>query len=129
MLKCYDMTIEQINFNKQTENEFVKILWAKIPGIAPEDVEFKELSEIDTPYNDIFNIKISCDTSISETMSYHYSTILKLDKREFYGFDYAVFNGLLKVILYKTYGKEVNQIGFGSKFISKYPRKFTGGYA
>lgn len=111
----------EINFNHTTESEFKKELRANIAGIRPEDVEFKQLEG--TPYDDIVKLQISCHTRLSEEEHISYSCIMNIDKREFYGFDYSVSNGLLYMTLYKEKKKDVQNIGFGFKFESKYPKK------
>lgn len=116
-------SIGEINFNRSTENEFTKELRAQIPGIRPEDVEFKQLNS--SPYDNIFNIQINCHTRIGESEFIHYSCVMEIDKKEFYGFDYAVANGLLYVTLYKEKKKDIHHIGFGFKFQTKYPKPET----
>lgn len=113
--------IGEIEFNRSTETDFKKELRANIAGIRPEDVEFKQLEE--TPYDDIIKLQISCYTRLSEEEHISYSCIMDIDKREFYGFDYRVSDGLLYVTLYKEKKKDIQHFGFGFKFETKYPKE------
>ena len=117
----YTCSVGEINFDHSCESEFKKEMRANIPGIKPEDVIFRQLKA--TPYDDIFEVEISCHTRLSEGESINYRTIMKIDKREYYGFDYSVSNGLLYVTLYKEKKKDVQQFGFGFKFETKYPKE------
>ena len=99
-------SIGEIRFDRTTDSEFKKELRADIAGIRPEDVEF-----------------ISCNTRLSEEEHISYSCVMDVDKREFYGFDYSVSNGLLYLTLYKEKKKDIQHIGFGFKFETKYPKK------
>lgn len=110
----------EINFDHSCESEFKKEMRANIPGIKPEDVIFRQLES--TPYDDIFEIEISCYTRLTEGESISYHTIMKIDKREYYGFDYSVSNGLLYITLYKEKKRDIQQFGFGFKFETKYPK-------
>ena len=114
-------SIGEIEFNKMCDGEFTKELYANIPGIAPEDITFE--FEENTPYDDIFHMKISCNTRVSETDYIHYYSMFEIDKREFYGYDYFSNNGTLKLILYKQPKKNVNRIGFGEKFTPRYKKE------
>lgn len=115
------LTGGKIEFNTSCEDDFKKEMRANIPGIKPEDVVFRQLEA--TPYDNIFEIEISCHTRLSESDSINYSTTMKIDKREYYGFDYSVSNGLLYVTLYKEKKKDVQYFGFGFKFETKYPKQ------
>lgn len=114
-------TIGEINFNSVKETDFFKQLSANIPGINPEDVRFEQIEP--TPYDYIVQLKISCDTKWSEEEYIGYSCVMKIDLREFYGFDYSVRNGRLCVTLYKTQKKDVQKLGFGFKFETKYQKQ------
>lgn len=114
-------SIGEIRFDRTTDSEFKKELRADIAGIRPEDVEFKQLEG--TPYDDIIKLQISCNTRLSEEEHISYSCVMDVDKREFYGFDYSVSNGLLYLTLYKEKKKDIQHIGFGFKFETKYPKK------
>lgn len=113
--------IGEIEFSNICESEFIKELRAQIPGIRPEDVSFKQLDS--TPYDEIFKVAISCNTKLNEIESISYFGIMDINKNEFYGFDYSVSNGLLYVKLYKEKKQDIQKIGFGAKFETKYPKK------
>lgn len=120
-MKISSSSLGQINFNTSSENEFKKEMRAHIPGIKPEDVEFKQLES--TPYDEIFKLEIFCHTRLSEYESISYSGIMEIDKKEYYGFDYSVSNGLLYVTLYKEKKRDIQHFGFGFKFETKYPKE------
>lgn len=117
----YSSSLGQIDFHSIREGEFIKKLKANIPGIKPEDVEFKLLES--TPYDEIFKLQIFCHTRLTENESVSYSGIMEIDKKEFYGFDYVVKDGVLYITLYKEKKKDVQHFGFGFKFETKYPKE------
>ncbi len=113
--------VGEIKFDRECDDEFTKLLIADIPGISPEDVKFEQIDP--TPYDDIIHLRISCSTKLSETESVGYLGIMKIDLREFYGFDYWVSNGMLYLKLYKARKKDIQQLGFGFCFVPKYSKK------
>jgi len=107
--------IGEIKFASLSDGEFTEQLVADIPGIKPEDVRFEQIGC--TPGDDIVHLKISCSTKLSENETVSFFGTLKIDLREFYGFDYWVCDGMLTLKLYKTKKKNIHHLGFGFQFI------------
>ena len=113
-------TCQSLSFNKTTMGEFTKTIYADIPGVHPENVYFEKLNN--SPYDNEVRLNITCyATEDNEFKSYF--GVLPINLKEFYGFDYFVECGILRIVLYKEKKENIQLLGFGHFFNSKYPKK------
>lgn len=115
------LSVGEIKFDHITEDEFTVEMRANIPGVKPEDVRFEQIGN-PIAYDEILQLKIVCDTRLSEGEFVNYCCVVPIDLKEFYGFDYRVSNGLLYLKLYKEKKRDIQQLGCGFCFNTKYPR-------
>lgn len=112
-------SIGEIKFDRTIEDEFTVEMRANIPGAKPEDVRFEQIGS-PVAYDEV-QLKIVCNSQLSEGEFVNYSCVMPIDLKEFYGFDYRVFDGLLYLKLYKEKKRDIQQLGCGFRFNTKYP--------
>lgn len=114
-------SITDLSFNKCEEGEFTKTLWANIPGIPPEEVYFDKLNK--EPFDETVQLRIECMHWDDNDHLKEYYGILPINLNEFYGFDYEVSDGVLKIILYREKKEDIQLFKHGFQLKSKYPKK------
>lgn len=122
-LNIYSGILKRPEFNSTYEDEFTKTMQCEIAGINKEDIEFEYKSNNKLDNNEEFALSIygcsnnprikNCDIS--------FGIHLNVNRKEYYGYDYFVDNGILTLILYKTYKTKIGL--FNDKPMIKYIRK------